>query len=251
MVPRSATRTTRKRPTRRSLSLEFRHAHRRHTALRAVEGGRTTTHPDCNFAGIPLQAWVLRDPFRARAPLNSRRPCVSLDPSLRRPPPSSAARLSRRSLRALLRAGCLPRWPRDGHWRAITQGYASPSGVMQSFPDQQWPHRRVAWEPYWLEQRNKHIPEIHEKLTEWLMLQTSLDRPFVASREIPKHYFDCSRYVRECLFDGQSFAFHLASWGRPIGRPRDCSLILKRSRPLFPDHPGQASELAVQRAQHH
>lgn len=44
-------------------------------------------------------------------------------------------------------------------------------------------NRSVGWEPYWLEQRNKHIPEIHEKLTEWLILQTSLDRPFVASRE--------------------------------------------------------------------
>lgn len=60
-------------------------------------------------------------------------------------------------------------------------------------------NRSVGWEPYWLEQRNKHIPEIHEKLTEWLMLQSSLDQPFVASREIPKHYFDSSPYVRECL----------------------------------------------------
>jgi hypothetical protein len=60
-------------------------------------------------------------------------------------------------------------------------------------------NRSVGWEPYWLEQRSRHIPEIHEKLTEWLMRQTSLDHPFVASHEIPKHHFDNSPYVRECL----------------------------------------------------
>lgn len=60
-------------------------------------------------------------------------------------------------------------------------------------------NRSTGWEPYWLEQRNKHLPEIHAKLTPWLLRQTSLDQPFVGSIEIPPSQAENSAYVRECL----------------------------------------------------
>jgi DNA-binding CsgD family transcriptional regulator len=60
-------------------------------------------------------------------------------------------------------------------------------------------NRSTGWEPYWLEQRNKHLPEIHSKLTPWLLRQTSLDQPFVGSVEIPASQVESSAYVRECL----------------------------------------------------
>jgi len=59
--------------------------------------------------------------------------------------------------------------------------------------------RSVGWEPQWLEERAKHLPEIHGKLAEWFALAPSLDGPFVASREIPGSYLETSPYVQQCL----------------------------------------------------
>lgn len=57
----------------------------------------------------------------------------------------------------------------------------------------------VGWTPYWLEQRGKHLPWIHEVLTGWLSQQPSLDEPFIASRVIPARELEKDPYVQECL----------------------------------------------------
>ena len=59
--------------------------------------------------------------------------------------------------------------------------------------------KSIGWEPMWLEERAKHLPEIHTRLTEWMARQSSEDIPFVASREIPRSQFQTSPYVRACL----------------------------------------------------
>lgn len=60
-------------------------------------------------------------------------------------------------------------------------------------------NRTVGWEPCWLDERSKHVSEIHGVLSKWLSMQSSLDHPFVASREIPEHQLETSPYVRDCL----------------------------------------------------
>lgn len=59
--------------------------------------------------------------------------------------------------------------------------------------------KSVGWEPVWLEERAKHLPEIHARLTEWMAQQSLEDIPFVASREIPQNQLQASPYVRDCL----------------------------------------------------
>lgn len=58
--------------------------------------------------------------------------------------------------------------------------------------------KSIGWDPCWLEERKKHVPEIHARLNEWLE-NRSLDEPFVGSRHIAPEYAQTSRYVRECL----------------------------------------------------
>jgi DNA-binding CsgD family transcriptional regulator/PAS domain-containing protein len=59
--------------------------------------------------------------------------------------------------------------------------------------------KSVGWEPLWLEERSKHLPEIHARVTEWLTPGTSLDEPFVASRHLEPSYLNSAPYVRDCL----------------------------------------------------
>ena len=59
--------------------------------------------------------------------------------------------------------------------------------------------KSLGWEPYWLELRETHLPEIHSALAEWLGHRASLEEPFIASRHIPASYLEASPYVRECL----------------------------------------------------
>lgn len=59
--------------------------------------------------------------------------------------------------------------------------------------------KSVGWEPCWLEERARHLPEIHGKVSAWLLHQSSLDKPFVASREIPATDLETSPYIRNCL----------------------------------------------------
>lgn len=60
-------------------------------------------------------------------------------------------------------------------------------------------NKSVGWEPYWLQQRAKHIPEIHNAMSEWLARQPPPDEPFVASRDVPASDLEASPYVREVL----------------------------------------------------
>lgn len=59
--------------------------------------------------------------------------------------------------------------------------------------------KTVRWEPLWLEERTRHLPEIHDTLSSWLQNRSSPDKPFVASREIPAPALEASSYVKNCL----------------------------------------------------
>jgi DNA-binding CsgD family transcriptional regulator len=59
--------------------------------------------------------------------------------------------------------------------------------------------KTVGWEERWLEERARHLPEIHGFLTSWLSSGASLDEPYVGSREIPPDLFAASPYVRSCF----------------------------------------------------
>lgn len=61
--------------------------------------------------------------------------------------------------------------------------------------------KTVGWEPFWLQERTRHLAEVNHVLDSWLQRQPSLDmdRPFVASRELSAPQFEASPYVRHCL----------------------------------------------------
>lgn len=59
--------------------------------------------------------------------------------------------------------------------------------------------KSVGWEPQWRQARDRHLPEIHDRLSEWLMEAASLDAPFIASRHLPSGYEEHSPYVQEVL----------------------------------------------------
>jgi DNA-binding CsgD family transcriptional regulator/PAS domain-containing protein len=59
--------------------------------------------------------------------------------------------------------------------------------------------KSVGWEPRWLDERTRHLPEIHDVLSSWLLRQSQLDSAFVASREIPADALEGSPYVQRCL----------------------------------------------------
>lgn len=59
--------------------------------------------------------------------------------------------------------------------------------------------KHVGCEPEWLEERLKHLPEIHGKLSKWFASGPTVDQPFVASRELSATDAQLSPYVRNCL----------------------------------------------------
>ncbi len=59
--------------------------------------------------------------------------------------------------------------------------------------------RSVGWDSHWLDERAKHLPEIHARLNEWFAQRPSLDEPFVASRNLHRGYVENSAYVQQCL----------------------------------------------------
>jgi DNA-binding CsgD family transcriptional regulator/PAS domain-containing protein len=59
--------------------------------------------------------------------------------------------------------------------------------------------KSVGWGRFGLEERQKHVPEIHARLNEWFAKGPSLDRPFIASRELSANYLERAPYVRDCL----------------------------------------------------
>jgi DNA-binding CsgD family transcriptional regulator/PAS domain-containing protein len=59
--------------------------------------------------------------------------------------------------------------------------------------------KSVGWGQFGIEERQKHIPEIHARLNEWFAKGPSLDEPFVASRQLTSDYLQSSLYVQRCL----------------------------------------------------
>lgn len=59
--------------------------------------------------------------------------------------------------------------------------------------------RSVGWEANWLAERARHASEIHDRTSEWFARTTSLDLPFVASRDLQPAYLHTSPYANECL----------------------------------------------------
>jgi DNA-binding CsgD family transcriptional regulator/PAS domain-containing protein len=86
--------------------------------------------------------------------------------------------------------------------REITQAMSGESAIL-SLNDLR-KHRmvidkNVGWGAPGIEERQKHIPEIHARLGEWFARGPSLDEPFVASRELAPEYLAQSLYFRNCL----------------------------------------------------
>jgi DNA-binding CsgD family transcriptional regulator/PAS domain-containing protein len=59
--------------------------------------------------------------------------------------------------------------------------------------------KNVGWGQIGIEERQKHIPEIHARLNEWFAKGPSLDEPFVASRQLTSDYIARAPYVQQCL----------------------------------------------------
>ena len=59
--------------------------------------------------------------------------------------------------------------------------------------------KAVGWEPYWLEQRARHLPEVHAALAAWLAGNPGPETPFIASREVPASARAALRYEQEVL----------------------------------------------------
>lgn len=96
--------------------------------------------------------------------------------------------------------------------------------------------KTVGWEPLWLEERTKHIPEIHARLHEWFVHDGPPNEPFVASRSLPHEYIEASPYVRDCLApQGVIDMAHLIVMRQPA---HFSELVLARHarRGVFDDH---------------
>jgi DNA-binding CsgD family transcriptional regulator/PAS domain-containing protein len=59
--------------------------------------------------------------------------------------------------------------------------------------------KSVGWTPEWRQARDRHLPEVHARVSEWFAGGGSLDAPFVASRHLPPGYGERSAYIREVL----------------------------------------------------
>jgi DNA-binding CsgD family transcriptional regulator/PAS domain-containing protein len=59
--------------------------------------------------------------------------------------------------------------------------------------------KNVGWGQLGIEERQKHIPEIHARLNEWFAKGPCLDQPFVASRQLTADYLERAPYVQCCL----------------------------------------------------
>ncbi|MER8610485.1 helix-turn-helix transcriptional regulator [Mesorhizobium sp. M0435] len=59
--------------------------------------------------------------------------------------------------------------------------------------------KSVGWDRFGLEERQKHIPEIHARLEEWFAKRCSVNEPYVASRQLSPDYLRRSPYVQRCL----------------------------------------------------
>lgn len=60
-------------------------------------------------------------------------------------------------------------------------------------------NKSVGWSAAAIEERNRHIPEIHARLKEWLSADQPPDSAFVASRELTPDYLAQAPYAQQCL----------------------------------------------------
>jgi len=90
--------------------------------------------------------------------------------------------------------------------------------------------KSVGWGQFGIEERQKHVPEIHARLNEWFAKGPSLDEPFIASRQLSRDYLAGSAYVQRCL--------------RPLGIVDIMHLFLMYT-------PSHFSELVVGRHERH
>ncbi|CAN7493384.1 helix-turn-helix transcriptional regulator [Mesorhizobium sp. LjRoot246] len=90
--------------------------------------------------------------------------------------------------------------------------------------------KSLGWGQFGVEERQKHIPEIHARLNEWFAKGLSLDAPFIASRELSPSYLEDSAYVQHCL--------------KPLGIVDVMHLFLMYT-------PSHFSEIVVSRHQRH
>ena len=84
----------------------------------------------------------------------------------------------------------------------ITQVMSAESAILSLNDfrhDRQLIDKSVGWGKFGIEERQKHIPEIHARLTEWFAKGPPLNEPFVASRQLAPDYLQQSLYVRHCL----------------------------------------------------
>lgn len=59
--------------------------------------------------------------------------------------------------------------------------------------------KSVGWGAEGLVERQKYLPEIHARVSEWFEKGPSLDEPFIASRELAPDYLHASPYAQYCL----------------------------------------------------
>jgi DNA-binding CsgD family transcriptional regulator/PAS domain-containing protein len=59
--------------------------------------------------------------------------------------------------------------------------------------------KSVGWTPEWRQRRDRHLAEIHARLSEWLAVSPSLDTPFIASRHLSQEHLANSAYMKEVL----------------------------------------------------
>lgn len=92
------------------------------------------------------------------------------------------------------------RWERT--LAEITQATSSESAILSLNDlrqDRLLIEKSVGWGQFGMEERQKHIPEIHARLNEWFVKAPSLDEPFVASRQLKPDYLEHSLYIQCCL----------------------------------------------------
>lgn len=115
----------------------------------------------------------------------------------------------------------------------ITQAISSESAILSLNDlrhDRILIEKSVGWGEFGMEERQKHISEIHARLSEWFAKAPSLDEPFVASRQLNPHYLEHSLYVQCCL--------------KPLG-------IIDIMHQFLVHTPSHFSELVIGRHQRH
>jgi DNA-binding CsgD family transcriptional regulator/PAS domain-containing protein len=92
------------------------------------------------------------------------------------------------------------RW--EGTLGEITEAISGESAILSLNDlrhDRLLIQKSVGWGRWGIEERQKHIPEIHAVLNQWFAKGPSLDEPFVASRQLTSDFLERMPYVQRCL----------------------------------------------------